>query len=175
MLTISSLLLRKLPFFAKYSPKSLICSILSFEKRINECIFVRLPMMPRNTAISPGHFTQFGELLQYLRRRAGLSQRELSIAVGYSDSQISRLEHNQRIPDRTTLTALFLPALDVLDEPEWATRLLELAAEAHLAEISTTQFRGIPSVPHNLPLQLTSFLGREKEINNVVRLLSSTF
>ena len=36
--------------------------------------------------------TTFGELLRYLRRRAGLTQTSLSIAVGYSDAQISRLD-----------------------------------------------------------------------------------
>lgn len=41
-------------------------------------------------------FTTFGDLLKFLRRRAGLTQRELSIAVGYSHAQISRLELNQR-------------------------------------------------------------------------------
>jgi hypothetical protein len=45
-------------------------------------------------------FTTFGDLLRFLRRRAGLTQRELSIAVGYSEAQISRLEQNERVPDR---------------------------------------------------------------------------
>ena len=73
-------------------------------------------------------FTTFGDLLKYLRRRAGYTQRELSIAVGYSDTQISRLEHNERLPDLATLTARFLPVLDLEEEPEVAARLLELAA-----------------------------------------------
>jgi hypothetical protein len=30
-------------------------------------------------------FTTFGEMLRYLRRRAQLTQRELGLAVGYSD------------------------------------------------------------------------------------------
>ena len=38
----------------------------------------------------------FGGMLRFLRRRVGLTQRELSIAVGYSDAQISRLEQNLR-------------------------------------------------------------------------------
>ncbi len=46
----------------------------------------------------PNQFTTFSDLLKYLRRRAGLTQRELSIGVGYSDGQISRLEQNQRAP-----------------------------------------------------------------------------
>ena len=56
-------------------------------------------------------FTTFGDLLKFLRRRAGLTQRELSIAVGYSHAQISRLELNQRLPDLATITARFVPAL----------------------------------------------------------------
>jgi WD40 repeat protein/transcriptional regulator with XRE-family HTH domain len=78
--------------------------------------------------IALDRFTTFGDLLKYLRRRAGLTQRELSIAVGYSDAQISRLEQNERLPDLANLTARFLPALYAEDQPEVATRLLELAA-----------------------------------------------
>lgn len=73
-------------------------------------------------------FATFGDLLKYLRRRAGYTQRELSIAVGYSDTQISRLEHNERLPDLATLTARFIPVLHLEKEPEVAARLLELAA-----------------------------------------------
>lgn len=40
----------------------------------------------------PEQFTQFGDLLRFLRIRAGMNQRELAIAVGYSEAQISRLE-----------------------------------------------------------------------------------
>jgi len=79
-------------------------------------------------SIALDHFTTFGDLLKYLRRRTGLTQRELSIAVGYSDTQISRLEQNERMPDLATLTARFLPALHIEDQPEAARRLLELAA-----------------------------------------------
>ena len=79
-------------------------------------------------SIALDRFTTFGDLLKYLRRRAGYTQRELSIAVGYSDTQISRLEHNERLPDVATLTARFLPALQLEKEPQAAARLLELAA-----------------------------------------------
>jgi WD40 repeat protein/DNA-binding XRE family transcriptional regulator len=85
--------------------------------------------MPVSSAtIALDQFTTFGDLLKYLRRRAGLTQRELSIAVGYSDAQISRLEQNERLPDLATLTARFIPALHAEDQPEVAVRLLELAA-----------------------------------------------
>jgi ATP/maltotriose-dependent transcriptional regulator MalT len=77
-----------------------------------------------------GKYDTFGELLKHLRRRAQLTQRELGIAVGYSEAQISRLEHNRRPPDPTALTALFVPALGLEDQPEAISRLVDLAASA---------------------------------------------
>jgi WD40 repeat protein/transcriptional regulator with XRE-family HTH domain len=75
-------------------------------------------------------FATFGDLLKYLRRRERLTQLELSIAVGYSEAQISRLEKNQRLPDIAALKALFIPALHLQDEPQLAARFLELAQSA---------------------------------------------
>ncbi|HLZ99236.1 MAG TPA: tetratricopeptide repeat protein [Steroidobacteraceae bacterium] len=74
--------------------------------------------------------TTFGELLRYLRRRAGLTQTALSIAVGYSDAQISRLEQNLRLPNLATVQARFLPVLRLKHEPAARERLLELAQQA---------------------------------------------
>ncbi len=73
-------------------------------------------------------FTTFGDLLRFLRRRAGITQLEFSIAVGYSDSQISRLEQNMRLPDPPMIEARFVPALYLEEEPNAVARLLELAA-----------------------------------------------
>jgi transcriptional regulator with XRE-family HTH domain len=73
-------------------------------------------------------FTTFGDLLRFLRRRAGITQLELSIAVGYSDAQISRLEQNLRPPDIPTIEARFVSALGLQDEPKAVARLLDLAA-----------------------------------------------
>jgi ATP/maltotriose-dependent transcriptional regulator MalT/DNA-binding XRE family transcriptional regulator len=75
-------------------------------------------------------FPTFGHGLRYLRRRARLTQRELGLAVGYSEAQICRLEQNQRLPDPITLAALFVPALGLERDQVLAARLLELAAEA---------------------------------------------
>ena len=79
-------------------------------------------------------FKNFGDLLRYLRRRTGLTQRELSIAVGYSHAQISRLELNQRLPDLATISARFIPILDLEHEPQVAARLMELADELTIQE-----------------------------------------
>src|SRR5512139_944629 len=78
----------------------------------------------------PQSFASFGDLLKYLRRRERLTQLELSISVGYSEAQISRLEKNQRLPDIAALKALFIPALHLQDEPQLTARLLELAQSA---------------------------------------------
>ena len=85
-------------------------------------------------ALSPKSFQTFGDLLKYLRRREQLTQMELSIAVGYSEGQISRLEQNQRLPDLAALKALFIPALHLEYEPELAARLLQLAQSARLED-----------------------------------------
>jgi TolB-like protein/DNA-binding XRE family transcriptional regulator len=74
--------------------------------------------------------TTFGDLLRYLRRRAGLTQTELSIAVGYSDAQISRLEQNARLPNIASVQARFLPVLRLKHEALARERLLQLAQHA---------------------------------------------
>jgi transcriptional regulator with XRE-family HTH domain len=84
----------------------------------------------RQSLIASRGFTTFGGLLRFLRRRARLTQRELGLAVGYSEAQISRLEQGHRLPDPATVGALFLPALRLGDEPELASRLLDLASSA---------------------------------------------
>lgn len=87
--------------------------------------------MPAPTAVPQetlDKFTSFGDLLRFLRRRADMTQMELSIAVGYSDAQISRLEHGLRLPDLPTIEARFISALYLENEPKAAARLLQLAA-----------------------------------------------
>lgn len=83
--------------------------------------------------------TTFGELLRYLRRRAGLTQTALSIAVGYSDAQISRLEQNLRLPNLATVQARFLPVLRLKNEPTARERLLQLAQQAQQQRTDTDQ------------------------------------
>ena len=68
--------------------------------------------MPASSIVSdPLALSTFGELLRYVRRRARLTQRDLGIAVGYSESHINRFEKNKHLPDPATVAALFVPAL----------------------------------------------------------------
>ena len=71
---------------------------------------------------------KFGDLLRFLRRRVGLTQKELAYLVGYSHTQISRLEQNLRLPDLKTIESNFVLALGLENEPKAVARLLELAA-----------------------------------------------
>jgi tetratricopeptide (TPR) repeat protein/transcriptional regulator with XRE-family HTH domain len=87
-------------------------------------------MLTRRATLSAASFSDFGTLLRVLRRRARLTQRELGLAVGYSEAQISRLEQARRRPDPSVVAALFLPALRLGAEPELAARLHELAVLA---------------------------------------------
>lgn len=82
-------------------------------------------------------FTTFGDLLKYLRRRAQITQRELGIAVGYSEAHISRLENNHLPPDLAGLVALIVPALGLQEEPQALARLVELAGKARGEKVST--------------------------------------
>src|SRR5688500_6269601 len=146
-------------------------------------------MPASESAVALQSFVAFGDLLKYLRRRARLTQRELSIAVGYSEAHISRLEQNLRPPDLTALAALFIPALYLENEPEVAVRLMELAAAARgeslpptggltvtrstAQEITETIEIVEELPPNNLPLRLTRFIGREAESVELERLLAS--
>ena len=72
----------------------------------------------------------FGSYLRYLRRRARMTQTQLSIAVGYSPGQISMLENGQRHPNVAAVMALFIVALGLQNDTQAANRLIELARAA---------------------------------------------
>ena len=92
-------------------------------------------MPGQSISLALERFTNFGDLLPLpAPAGSGSPQRELSIAVGYSHDQISRLELNQRLPDMATISARFIPVLDLEDEPQVAARLMELAAELTIQE-----------------------------------------
>src|SRR6185369_910117 len=143
--------------------------------------------MPVTTGnIHPDQFSNFGELLRFLRERAELSQRELALQVGYHYSYMSRIEKNERMPDSATLMARFIPALGLEDEPRWTERLLRLAASEE--KTLAPRKSGLSGASHppktdsalpkfesplsTLPLSLTPLLGREKEVETIVKLLS---
>ena len=144
-------------------------SVLSDKEAMREPLFHSL-----------AEFASVGDLLRFLRRRARLSQREFSIAVGYSESHISRIENNERPIDPSSLLALFVPALDIQDEPETIARLLALCAQAQptpansstVSDLSHSSAESQPTNRNRLPAQLTSFIGRREETAELRDLLT---
>ena len=106
-------------------------------------------------------FTTFGDLLRFLRRRAGITQVELSIAVGYSDPQISRLEQNLRLPDIPTLEARFVAPLCLEDEPRALARLLELAADVRREDAPAPGLCPYKGLDYFDEVDADLFVGRE--------------
>jgi WD40 repeat protein/transcriptional regulator with XRE-family HTH domain len=123
-------------------------------------------------AIALDQFATFGDLLKYLRRRAGLTQRELSVAVGYSDAMICRLEQNQRLPDIATLTARFVPALGASEEPAVAARLVELAAAVRREDAPAVGLPPFKGLLYFDEADAELFFGREALVEKLVARLT---
>jgi predicted ATPase/DNA-binding XRE family transcriptional regulator len=122
--------------------------------------------------ISPHSFTNFGDLLRYLRARAELTQRDLAAKVGYHYSHLNRLEKNQRTPDTAALMAHFVPALGIENEPDWVSRLLELAeGKEPVAQHQAAQEPANGEDLYRLPASLISIIGRERETTLLAKLL----
>lgn len=128
--------------------------------------------IPENTLEK---FTTFGDLLKFLRRRVGITQMELSIAVGYSDAQISRLEQNLRLPDIPTIQARFVSALDLEHEPKAVARLLDLAANVRREDAPGLGICPYKGLSHFDEADADLFVGREALTSQLTeRVLSLT-
>src|SRR5215216_3232995 len=120
-------------------------------------------------------FTTFGDLLRFLRRRVGLTQTELAIAVGYGHTQISRLEQNLRLPDIPTIESQFIPALGLEDEPKAVARLLDLAANIRREDAPALGMCPYKGLNYFDEADADLFVGREVLTAKLVeRLLSLT-
>src|SRR5262245_26695811 len=117
---------------------------------------------------SPNAFTTFGDLLKHLRQRTQLTQEEFGLAVGYSRAHVARLEGNQRTPAVGAVRARFVEALHLQDKPLLAARLIELAIAAHAQrsadELAKPEAAPVQHPPNNLPVSLTRFIGRTREL-----------
>jgi LuxR family transcriptional regulator, maltose regulon positive regulatory protein len=102
---------------------------------------------------TPDAFTSFGALLRYLRVRAHLSQRDLAIALGYSEAHISRLEQGHRRPDVDVVRARLITALELEGGSPWAVRLLTLAAPplALAPDFPPVVPKSVPASPAPIP------------------------
>lgn len=111
-------------------------------------------------------YQTFGEWLRHRRREMDLTQRELGLQVGCAQVTIRKIEANILRPSRQ-LTELLVEKLAIPAEER----------EIYIRFARSGIFpRDVPtsSPRHNLPHALTSFIGREQEIDEVTRLLGTS-
>jgi transcriptional regulator with XRE-family HTH domain len=122
----------------------------------------------------------FGELLRRQRRGAGLTQEALAERAGVSARAIADLERGiNQAPRRDTLQLL----ADALGLPPAERAALIAARRSSPVAAARTREqpeRGVDVAPldgaqaprHDLPAQLTSFIGREREQQQIQALLA---
>jgi WD40 repeat protein len=93
---------------------------------------------------------------------------ELADAVGYSDTQISRLEQNLRPPDLSLIESRFVPALGLEDEPKTVARLLELAADVRREDAPALGLCPYKGLNYFDETDADLFVGREALTNKLV-------
>ncbi len=136
--------------------------------------FQAKPVPTSNVAVAIDKFVTFGDLLRYLRRRAGLTQRELAIGVGYSDGQISRLEQNLRLPDLATIPARFAPVLELDKEPALLARLMDLAASMDREDAPASGLPPFKGLQYFDEADADLFFGRETVVAELLARLGAT-
>jgi predicted ATPase/transcriptional regulator with XRE-family HTH domain len=115
--------------------------------------------------VADGRTPAFGELLRRYRLAAGFSQEQLAERARVSRDAVGTLERGaRRAPQRQTL-ALLAEAL-ALNADEQAQ--LESAVRRHRPRSRPTRESPTPFPGAKLPIDLTSFVGRETEVAELV-------
>src|SRR5262249_27336482 len=115
--------------------------------------------------------TTFGELLRRHRQAAGLTQQELAERAGLSVHGIQKLERGVTHPYRDTVRGL-VAALNLEADDQARVRALVAPVRGHGATAPTSSVSDEPR--HNLPLPVTSLIGREAATREVTELLTGT-
>jgi non-specific serine/threonine protein kinase len=117
----------------------------------------------------------FGDLLRQYRRAAGLTQEELADRAQVSPRAISDLERGARNrPWRETIE-LVAGALGLSAAERAKLEIAARQAGRPEPQQSGPSSDSVSTAPqHNLPVALTSFVGREREMGEVQQLLGTT-
>jgi predicted ATPase/transcriptional regulator with XRE-family HTH domain len=115
----------------------------------------------------------FAALLRHYRVAAGLSQAALAERAGMSSQGISALERGfRRTPQRGTLALLVgALALDYEQCREFEAAAARWALLRHDGRASVTAGPWPDAPPSHLPLSLASFVGRERELDEIAALV----
>jgi predicted ATPase/DNA-binding XRE family transcriptional regulator len=109
----------------------------------------------------------FGTYLRRLRMEQDLSQSELAERANMSVEAISALERGVRKRPQAGTVDLLVTALALDRDQSSALRELARAAPRALARKTSATIPPADAGPHNLPLSLTSFVGRETELAEI--------
>ena len=115
----------------------------------------------------------FGEWLKRRRKTQGLTQAELALQISCSTSLIKKVEAEVRFPSRQIVEQLADVFNVPTDEREPFQKFARGDWMAAPTDTEDAPWR-IIHIQHNLPIQLTSFIGREEEIADAIGLLDST-
>ncbi len=113
----------------------------------------------------------FGLLLRRYRTAAGLTQEELAARAGLSARAISDLERGVKLTPRRDTVNLLGEALAL---PPRKRTLLAAAARPTTERMGAADLPDAALAPHNLPAQLTTLIGREREALGAAELLART-
>ena len=119
-----------------------------------------LPGHPNEVDMTTEPFARFGELLRASRLKAGLTQEALAAHAGLSVQAIQALERGRRGTPR----------------PDTISRLARALGDAGLpglldAPSSAPGGDALPERRHNLPVSVDNFIGRERDLAQVLALL----
>src|SRR6266511_4046065 len=123
--------------------------------------------------------SSFGYWIRRQRKALDLTQQVLAERVGCSVAAIKKIEGDERRPSRQIAERLAevlgVPAgqHEIFLEVARGIRPVDQLSLAH-EPVSPTSSETWKSFPHNLPMQLTSFIGRERELEEVRQPLLST-
>jgi predicted ATPase/DNA-binding XRE family transcriptional regulator len=116
--------------------------------------------------VGEAHSSAFGDQLRRYRRATGLSQEALAQRAGLSIDAIASLERGRRsAPHADTLRRL-VQALEL--DAEDRDRFVQAAEPG-----SPRSGRDAPVIPRNLPVSLSSFVGRVEAVADLRRLLAT--
>jgi non-specific serine/threonine protein kinase len=135
-------------------------------------------------AIMEGESLPFGLWLKRKRRALDLTQEELAQQIGCALVTLRKIESGERRPSKPILERLAaILSIPPAEQPAFMTYARAIypgAAPSLRAAVRETpdrtpwQMSARPVRTDNLPLQLTSFIGREYEVAEVQRLLAET-
>ena len=115
----------------------------------------------------------FSGLLRRLRSGAGLTQEELAEAAGVSQRAVSDLERGINRTARKDTAGLLADALG-LAGPVRGVFVAAARGRVPAAEVLAARAEALDAFAGNLPVQVSSFIGRDRELSEVRALVASS-